>query len=206
MTARHEAVPSRLPAPMQLAEVGAAHAYLLVALLILVALILTSLPVESDDDQWLRVGSITAVIGFSVWLRYRLLLPAALILALLPPTTRMFLHEDRSAGWILALELGGFVVLAAGSRFLYSASSALRRRRGSVAENESPTSDAVARHSGGQSPGRPRFESAVPVSPSRLSALVIRRADANSLLHRLRVLDAEILRTADLLRSAPYRR
>ena len=209
MHATHEIEAPRGPSPGRLKAIGTAGAYLTAAAILLVALVLTTLPVQSEDDRWLRIGIIMVSAGLSVWLPLRLLAPAVLVLALAPSLTRALLQEDQSARWVVAVELGGLTFLAAGSRFLYAATRAVRQeRKDTPAQPPSESANpAVSIPLPRPSASPVTTPAAVGGSPSRtdglwLGAPSLSAADAATLLRRLRTLDAEVLRTGDRVRSS----
>jgi hypothetical protein len=93
--------------------------YSLLALLLLVALTLVALPVEAQDDRWLRTGSVMLAVGLAAWLPYRALTPAVLLIWLAPFLTREILGEAHNVSWQDAGEFFGLMFVALGSRYGY---------------------------------------------------------------------------------------
>ena len=183
--------------------------YSLLALLLLVALTLVALPVEAQDDRWLRTGSIMMAVGLAAWLPFRALSPAALLIWLAPFLTRELLGEARNVSWQDAGEFFGLMFVALGSRYGYLTARGLAQDATAAAENVPLRADLPHQ---ADLPDHPRSGMLSSVAPSVSPDLRrgtwfpgqprLSEADAAALRREIHSLDIELLQTADLLRSA----
>ncbi len=202
-------------ASVRIGAAKAAEFSTLLALLLLVALTLVALPAEASDDRWLRIGSVMMAAGLAVWLKLRWLLPAVLLLWLVPLLARDLMSESRDIGWVEAAELGGLMFIAIGFHYSYTtAALEFAGERGRVADEEQPAVknpkalEDLSPDSRGGLPSPMVTASAISAWRGRMwaSGPGISEADAADLLRRLRALDVEVVRTRELMHPVKARR
>jgi hypothetical protein len=95
----------------------AAGIYLLVALALLVELALVAL--HPEEDAVLVIGVILLTMALAVWLRFILLVPAVVLVWLIPPSVRDAVLGDEPWLWDFAAVLAGQLYLAFATRIIY---------------------------------------------------------------------------------------
>jgi hypothetical protein len=171
-----------------------AWAYVLVGLLAFLGLSVISLPVEIEDDRWLRVGSVMLAVGLALWLRPTWLLPSVVLLALAPASVRGLLGEDPALDWTVPASAAALVLLASGIRYLYVA---LTRR--SLPQAELDVIAVAFEETAVAIEGEP--SQAVAARRRLAGRLTLHHDDAAALLIRLKALDAEVMRTGHILHA-----
>lgn len=186
-----------------------AGGYMLAASLLLVALALVTLPVEMEDDRWVRIGSVMVAVGIAVWLPLRWMLPAVFLLWLAPLLARELLGEGRAIGWVEAAELAGFVFVAVAAHVLYALAAGRLSQQSSTnadlepggVESAAPAESTARTPAGTPWPGEassPGYQ----VTGYTWPHLGISRGEASRLIQRLKSLDDEVSRTGETLRLA----
>jgi hypothetical protein len=169
--------------------------YLLIALALLAELELVLL--HPEDDPIMLIGIILLTIALAIWLRFLFLVPAVILLWLVPPSVRDAVTREDPFTWGHAAALAGQLYLAGATRFIYKA---LKARLLMPAE---PLRQPVSA-SGGEDEAVERqeaFAEFVNAKPALPCGRVLAPAEAATFLDRLLGLDRELRASGESIRS-----
>ena len=183
--------------------VRVAGIYLLIALALVAELLFVL--VHPEDDSAMLIGLVLLTIAAAIWLRFLFLVPAVILLWLVPPSVRDAVR-DGSLTWTHAATLAAQLYLAGATRLTYKALRArlLAPRPAALlpAPGLDPAPEALV-----MTVEQPAEEAvpetpAIPLKPALPCGRVLAPAEAASLIDRVLRLDRDLRLSRESIRAA----